>query len=538
MINQRQKLDGPPANGSGPGSPIRDQCGVGLVITMLILLIIGAIGSTMMITNVADLEISNNFSNRSVAFYAADSGLEATGLDLRQDSAWIAALVSPATWTAIDPVPSGVTINGSALTLVSGSTYTLGTTAALGEGTYQRTVVLPPVVNVVDGDGTITFETRSTGGGGAVDPSTQVVRADVEIGVEGYGVWDNAVFAGEGAAGALINGNVAIRGSVHIVGDPSNPPNITLSGTADIRNNYSDAAAEFGSDASKLPSLGTVDFNGEAVESLNAVVRLQNGTITLGGASDIGEADVTGNSIKETIDAVKTGGTVGPSNKVFTDEWGPYDADGLTLPSLADPYTDPATGTTYASHSGYLDAVSLEINKHEISRNVNSFSHTDGVNSISWNKGTQHLTIDGVVKIDGDLQIGKTTGSSSQRAISYDGTGTLYVTDDVEIVGSVVPSGNYIADGNLGIIAGDVVEIERTSHMNIFAAIYAENEISVSKQSAVAGALVSNYFDLGSNVPAVFQVPSLATNLPPGMPGGARIATVAGVRIANWYQER
>jgi hypothetical protein len=30
---------------------------------------------------------------------------------------------------------------------------------------------------------------------------------------------------------------------------------------------------------------------------------------------------------------------------------------------------------------------------------------------------------------------------------------------------------------------------------------------------------VSNYFDMGTNVPAIFQVPSLADNLPQGMVG-------------------
>ena len=33
------------------------------------------------------------------------------------------------------------------------------------------------------------------------------------------GIWNNAIFAGTGASGQAINGNVDIRGSVHILGD-------------------------------------------------------------------------------------------------------------------------------------------------------------------------------------------------------------------------------------------------------------------------------------------------------------------------------
>ncbi|OGX08760.1 MAG: hypothetical protein A2Z88_00830 [Omnitrophica WOR_2 bacterium GWA2_47_8] len=48
---------------------------------------------------------------------------------------------------------------------------------------------------------------------------------------------------------------------------------------------------------------------------------------------------------------------------------------------------------------------------------------------------------------------------------------------------------------------------------------YAETSIVAQKQTDVLGSFVSNYFDMGSNVPSIFQVPDTINHLPPGMIG-------------------
>lgn len=512
--------------------------GIGLVAVLLVLAVISAVASTMIAGNMAELQVSNNFSHKSVAFYAADSGLDATIRDLRTDTAWIAQLVSPTTYQAISPVPSGLSVNGNPVTLVSGTTYSLGSTTTLGDGTYTRLVTLPPVVNIIAGDGTITFPVTSTGAGGLIDPGSQRVRGDVEIEVRGYGVWDNAIFAAEGQAGNYINGNVAVRGSVHIIGDPDNPPTITFGGTADIRNNYADAPTAFGADFWKLPTLTPVDFNGESVQSLEAVFRLANGTADFTGSADVGMPDTTGNTLKETMDAIRTNGTVGPANEVHSDAWESYDADSITFPSLDDPATDPLTGISYPSHRDYLDAVSLTVAIPEISIDIADFSYSSGGNSISWDRDAGRLTISGIVKVNGNIRLGRDHGQSSTRGFSYAGTGTLYATGDIEIDGAVTPVGAYLDQDNMGFISGTRILIDRTAQINVFGALFSEGTIRVTKQTDVAGAMVTRYFDLGNNVPAVFQVPALATNLPPGMPGSGRFPVIAGARVANWYHER
>lgn len=512
--------------------------GIGLIAVLLVLAVISAVASTMIAGNMAELQVSNNFSHRSIAFYAADSGLEAAIRDLRTDATWVTRMVHPITYAAVTPVPTEIVINGFELAPVSGSTYTFGDVTALGDGTFARLIDLPPTVDIVAGDGTIIFPVRSTGTGGVIDPGNQTVRADIEILVKGYGVWDNAVFAAEGQAGNYINGNVAVRGSVHIIGDPDSPPTIVFGGTADIRNNYADAPEHFGEDMWKIPALTPVEHNGETIQSLEAIFRLANGTVDFTGSADVGLPDVTGNGYKETIDAVRADGTVGPDDEVHADDWERYDAGSISFPGLEDPSIDPATGNLYASHSDYLDAVAMEVDIGEISVDVDDFYFSDGSNSIRWNEEHAVLSINGIVKIDGDLRLGRDHGASISRGLRYAGTGTLYATGDIEIDGDVVPRSRYIADDNLGLIAGNRILIDRTAQINVFGALFANQTIRITKQTDIAGAVVSKFFDMGNNVPAVFQVPSLATNLPPGMPGSLRLPVIEGARVTNWYHER
>ena len=63
--------------------------------------------------------------------------------------------------------------------------------------------------------------------------SEQVVRADIKPKLNAHGVWDNAIFADAASAGYTINGHVAVRGSVHVLGNPSPMPTVEFGGTGD-----------------------------------------------------------------------------------------------------------------------------------------------------------------------------------------------------------------------------------------------------------------------------------------------------------------
>lgn len=61
-----------------------------------------------------------------------------------------------------------------------------------------------------------------------------------------------------------------------------------------------------------------------------------------------------------------------------------------------------------------------------------------------------------------------------------------------------------------------VVASFNASQLKVMGVFYAENEIVSQEQTSVAGTFFSNYFDMGTNVPSIYQVPETASNLPRG----------------------
>ncbi len=119
-------------------------------------------------------------------------------------------------------------------------------------------------------------------------------------------VWQNAIFAGSGQIGNVINGNVSIHGSVHILGNnllPGNPAIVVmdLSGTALIHNNYKGIPIAL---QRIVPPPPTTLFDGETVQTLYAKLRVKKGLVGLSGNAEIGEPNNPGDPYKETMDGV------------------------------------------------------------------------------------------------------------------------------------------------------------------------------------------------------------------------------------------
>ena len=70
------------------------------------------------------------------------------------------------------------------------------------------------------------------------------------------------------------------------------------------------------------------------------------------------------------------------------------------------------------------------------------------------------------------------------------------------------------------------------AQIDVMGAFYAENQVIVQKQTDIIGTIVSNYFNMGTNVPAIFQVPELSSNLPPGMIG----ADARWYMVVGWFK--
>ncbi len=157
----------------------------------------------------------------------------------------------------------------------------------------------------------------------------------------------------------------------------------------------------------------------------------------------------------------------------------------------------------------------------------------------------------GIVRIPKEVILGGTTGGTKIETINYTTVGvggTLYAkekgddwSDDstagdhkvsITVNSSLLPLGIYPTVDTLGLLAKDRIVMARASK-RVAAAVFAENQVSITKQYQVVGAVVTRFFDLGVQVPRVYQMPNLVKYLPPGLPGGQAFNFV---KILSWRE--
>ena len=423
-------------------------------------------------------------------------------------------------------------------------------------------------------------------------------------------IWNNALFAGTGSAGRSINGNVDIRGGVHILGDGEPFSDLNGNGKWDDAEAYDDVngngvwdpgepwldangdgvwnSAEPYDDTNWNgfydPPIATTDFSGnmsggalignnyygmpvelEALipalqiingqETLKAELRVKHGLIGLSGTATAGQNyDPDGGTSKGTLDGVYVsdgfGGNQGASS-VFSDNGSSHGYDlghlgivfpyieGLWAPEFMDEY-----GMLWDNQKLYLDNRSLTISLNEIDDDTEAFSYGPDMygNSITYTPGSGNgnkatpafLNINGIIKVDGNLAI---NGLSELR---YTGSGTFYVTQDVYIGNDVLPQAGYVfpLDTRLGIIAGRNMNLATgngDSQLSMAGAFYAQGTVTSPKQNNILGTFVANFFDMGKNVPNIWQVPTLVDNMPPAMPGDVQFITI---KLKNWRERK
>lgn len=421
---------------------------------------------------------------------------------------------------------------------------------------------------------------------------------------QNVGIWNNAVFAGTGASGQAINGNVDIRGSMHLLGDGEaysdlngngqrdagedftdsngngvwdpgepfvdtngdgvrNPPepyndsnnngiydppltqtdmNSSFGGNAYVGNNYSGMPAG-------LEALVTPPPIVNGLETLGAEVRVKHGRISISGTASIGSASIIdGGTSKARIDGsyVNDGytGTAGASS-VFSENGtaNGYDLNnlGMQYPLISgigsQPYKD-RTGVTWANQELFLNARTLLIPVNTITATTPAFSYGPDAygNSISFTpeSGTNPalLTVTGIVRVAGDLQLG------AKDTIRTAGKGTIYSPQDIKVDGNLLPRDGLVfptATG-LGLIAKRNMLLacgNGSSQLSLVGAFYAQGIIKSAKQNQIAGTFVANFFDMGTNVPNIYQVPKLPRNMPPGMPGDR---AYYNLKIQSWRE--
>jgi hypothetical protein len=467
-----------------------------LLISYLVIALLVGFGAAFLMLSFHESRVAERQQRLVKALYIAEAGIERALYDLKLD--FVNDNTSPS-WSDTD-------INGM----------------AIGPDTVNFYAV--PYASTSMNGGSYTVEFKNVGGSGeSIWVKSTGTLGDVTRTIQVYLVvrdispWTNAIFGGAGAAGGMVNGNVDIRGSVHILGEglTSSDFAIDLGGTAElVGNNYTGLDSAL---AAKVPPLPTTVFNGEVVSTLNSELRVKRGIVGLSGSATVGEANVAGNSTKETVDGSYVtdgfGGSQGTTNVHSDNGWSnSYDlGDELSFPSLSDPHpSNPLQTVQQFFQSGAL-VLTTELSTISSS---SSFDYTDGTNSISMD-GAGNLTVTGQVYVDGDNNVLFTGGKNNP--ITYSGAGTLLVTGNVAINTTVVTSGsNSFPTNILGIMTPKDISFD-SAGIDAMGVFYAENQITAAKQTDIMGTFVSNLFNMGTNVPSIFQVPDVADHLPPGM---------------------
>jgi len=510
---------------------LTNQKGMALLTTLIFVFILVTFAVALLVMTSNDTKLSALQRDSTKAFYIAEAGIEKTLYILKKD------YESDQDWD------NG--INGYTSFEVS-----------FGEGTYTVTLDIKSSNNV-------TIKSK----GKHNNKSTRYVQVDATVG--NLSIWDNAIFAGSGQSGKVINGNIDIRGSVHILGTEGSiaVEALDITGTAGIGNNYYGMHSDL---RSRIPNTipTTIELNGDIVETLNAKLRVKLGMVNISGTATIGDPDVSGNEYKETLDGVYVndgfGGNQG-TNNVYSDNGTeqPYDFGEGTFhfPTLDELYIEPETGNTFPNDTGGLCSYDEYYNKYGLHLLVNISSITSDTTSfhypnpdgedtgpdaygnyINWDQDTEELTISGIIVINEgniDFAIGKKGDLIEYEGKIVEGTkrrGTIVSKGDISIHGDLLAKDLFPTTDALGLIAYNDINLATgpgDSQLKMMGAFYAQNKITSAKQNQIAGTFVSDNFDMGINVPKIFQVPGLENNLPPGMPGATVTYTM---HTSNWHE--
>ncbi len=543
----------------------RGRRGSGMILGLLAMALVFAFGASLVSLSWTSLQLSKRDSLRARALACAEAGVE------RAESLLISGVDGgePGEWrTASYSVPG----------------------LAAGESCQ---------VSVLDGSGTTSGKVIITSSGTASEGGisiTRTIKAVVACRKENVCVWNNVIFGGVGQAGRSINGNVAIRGSVHLLGDGEpftdvdgdghwdsgefytdsngngqydlgepyvdidadhhrdarepyddnngnglcDPPlTVTdmaseISGTANIGNNYEGMPIDL---KSRIPVLSQEVFGGESVDTLDAKLRVKHGRVNISGAASVGDPNVIGNSTKETLDGTYVsdgyGGNAGTSN-VFSDNGYTHGYD-LGDNAVTLPIIDSGSYTANGvTYANYL--AYLRANATVIPGALNI---QKGIPySVSTEKGSLsidaagNMTVSGLVYVDGNISFGP-----SKSRIIYKGNGTLVTPFSTYIHCDILPKTNFPRNDALGIIARDKIELATgggDAQLTMALAMYAQHKVVSVKQSEIAGTMVSSYYEM-SNVPRIYQVPELVDHLPPGLPGGDPIWIVS-LDVESWQE--
>lgn len=479
---------------------LRNKKGSMFVLSYLSIVLLLGVGAAFLMLTINEAKVAERQRLATVAFHIAEAGVERGLYDIRQD--FVLDTSNPS-WADGD-------INGYSI-LNDGNYHTVNyASTSLNNGSYLVEIQVASLEGVW---------IRSRGSISGASHEILVYARMIDL-----SPWANAIFAGAGHSGTMVNGKVDIRGSVHILGTGLSDGDyaIDLGGTAQlVGNNYNGVDPAL---VAKVPALPTVTFGEETVQTLNAKLRVKQGIVGVSGSATVGEPNVTLNSTKETADGVYVTDGFGGTKKaagVYSDNGttNAYDlGNAVSFPSLSSPYGGYSNYTLYFQNAGTPALIitdAAKLTQLASIKPTSSFDYTDGTNRIKMD-GSGNLTIAGKVYIGGNLGFAK---DEDNKDINYTGKGTILTSGNAQIDVNLRTAGNNSFPTNImGIMTPNRIGFNE-ANIDVMGVFYAEDRIVVQKQTDMMGTIVSNYFDMGTNVPSIFQVPETVNNLPPGMVG-------------------
>ncbi len=496
-----------------------NQKGVFLVTALIFMTILLLLGSTAVMVTTTDIKIGGNYKISSQAFYIAEAGLARAAAE------------------AINDLDDDQDVGNTSFSALFGTiTITPDSTAfytppgfesfSFGSGSYA---IQFKNIGTSPNFSSTTLWVRSTGTG--VNSSSAILGK--YLSAENISAWNNALFAGGGGGSAPMTGNVDMAGSIHLLGNdqlgnalPST--DIVFSNqSVDLLNTNEDMDSDL-ADA----------IDGGTSSDLSAKFRVKNGRVDMNtGSGKIGTSSSPFKGIYVTSgtdsggdgvnDDIIGGDNDAAGQNIYANKGASsakeYDLEGhdITMPTIDTASLDASsldlTGDNEKTiHNVGLDAGDLTLTgKYKVGPTwyYPDIHQAVGGNFIIFDSITNVLTINGIVKVSSLI---------ISDDITYSGQGTIYVTGNTLIDGDVLPdiASSYPTTNVLGVItAGDMTLGSSATQLILTGAYYTAGTATCSKQTELAGTIVSQEFDFTAQVPKIWQVPSLATNLPPGMPG-------------------
>ena len=378
-----------------------NQKGSAFIMAIFGVALLAIIGIGLVLNIQTDRALSRNWAATSKALFAADTGIQKLRDLLDYDYAhdrigfnttrgwanrWL--VVPDGTAGALQTNTGGTGPSGEAVGLASVSFFDLGSDP--NEYPYYINTGIPGTTGVISGNNwrvlfrnfkerpglSNPFSDRRlfllvSGVSETYGTGPEIINAGrfIEQGLaaEPISVWDNIAFLGGAPSDPDVLGNIKWHGSVHIIDGTVGDATIDLGGNVGMENFYPGPTLATGCcgntdpDTMLTDKLAPLPINANGLSTLNSKIRIRKGDLVIGGSGTIGCPTNTGNSVKETFDALYINGSF-PTSQVYFDKVDNYDVpddllDKLVFPdpiSNSQSYFHAETNRTFPNYQAFL----------------------------------------------------------------------------------------------------------------------------------------------------------------------------------------